>query len=250
MLDAVLDAVMLRMAVRLAGQRASVLRLLCGALVGAFAAALSRKMALPRAMTTALWLPVSAAMMAAALGRQALRRPFRHAGLLLCAAGLLGGTVTALYGAAGSLSIAYALSGAGMAAMTVCLLRAGRRGAQRMEIECRYRGRSVCFEAMADSGNTLCDGLTGYPVIVMAQETGRRLFALDNEPLREILADTAGGRQTMRLLVPERTWVRAQGERFRVCAAVALSAALDGGAPVLAPATLMDRHSSKGLKGD
>lgn len=58
---------------------------------------------------------------------------------------------------------------------------------------------------MVDSGNCLRDYLTHRPVIVIPQARGNRLFGLEDTPLRPIFADTAGGRQMMFCLTPERT---------------------------------------------
>lgn len=241
LLDTALDAVLLMIAARLGGMRIRPARVLFGALTGAGAALIVRRLALSPGQTAALWLPAALAMQAAAQGRGALAHPVRHVLLLLSAAGLLGGTLTALAGAAGSLCAAYALCGVCMAAMTASVTRARRAACvRRVEIVCRWRGRTARFEAMIDSGNTLRDYLTHRPVIVMPRALGRRLFGIEDEALRPIFADTAGGRQWMELLVPAQTIVRADGQEKQVDAAVALCGALGGHAPVLAPASLTD----------
>lgn len=242
LLDAAMDAAMLGIAARLAGGRIKAFRLLLGALAGAGMAALVRRLALSGGQTAALWLPMALMMQLLAQGRNALAHPVRHVFLLLCAAGLLGGTLTALHGATGSLTSAYAMGGAMMTAMTASLLRARRAsaGVQRGEMLCRRRGRAARIEAIIDSGNTLRDYLTHRPVIVLPQERGRRLFGLENEALRPIFADTAGGRQMMEIFVPQETVLFFGGKRRRVLAAVALCSGLGGGAPALVPASLLE----------
>ncbi len=94
-----MNVVMLLLAIRLSGGRVRWGRVLAAGLLGALAAQGTRMMALSRGMTTALWLPMAVGMMAVACGRPALRRPLHYGGLLLCAAGLLGGVVLALSGA-------------------------------------------------------------------------------------------------------------------------------------------------------
>jgi len=242
LLDAALDAVMLGIAARLGGMRIRPERVICGALAGALCAWLARKPALSRGAAALVWLPTALIMQMIAQGKAALVHPMRNTLLLLCAAGLLGGTLTALAGATGSLVSAYALGGVCMAVMTMSLARAGRAvgDTRRALIVCRYRGRTARFEAMIDSGNTLRDYLTHRPVIVMPTDMGKRLFHLREAPLRPIFADTAGGRQMMELLVPQETEVMIGGRRTRVEAAVALCGALSKHAPALAPASLTD----------
>jgi len=233
---------MLLIAARLGGMRMRPARMLLGALIGALCARLIQRLALPRGAAAVLWLPTAFVMQAAAHGRRAFAHPVRQICLLLCAAGLLGGTLTALYGATGSLYASYALCAGCMAAMTASLMRAKRAAADvhRVVILTRYRGRMARFEAMIDSGNTLRDYLTHYPVIVMPAALGRRLFKLKGEALRPIFADTAGGRQMMALFVPGETIVLLGGQRLKVDAAVALCSGLSEHVPALAPASLMD----------
>lgn len=195
-----------------------------------------------RGQAAALWIPLAYLMTLTAQGRRAMVHPVRCVCLLLCASGLLGGTLTALYGATGSLLSAYALGGILMTAMTASLMRARRAAAdvRYVRLTCCWHGRHVRFEAMTDSGNTLRDYLTHRPVIVMPKDAGIRLFGLEGAALRPIFADTAGGRQMMDIFVPEETILHADGMTKRVKAAVALSGALPKDAPALAPAVLLD----------
>lgn len=232
---------MLLLAARLARWRIQPVRAVLGALTGALIAQLVRAARLPRGAVMLLWLPTAMAVMAAAGGLRLSRSPMRPAALLLCAAGLLGGTVLSLYGATGSLALAYALGGCGALAAAACAVRAGRpaRGAQTARALCRYRGCEAAFEAIVDSGNTLRDYLTHLPVIVLPEEAGRRL-RVQAGALRPIFADTAGGRQMMRCFLPEETIVELDGERVRVRAAWALSPGLRSGAPALIPEALLE----------
>jgi len=243
-MDTALDAVMLLMAARFEGRWIRPARLMAGALVGAAAAGMADAFALTQGQKALLWLPTAFGMALAVQGKRALMHPLKSVALLLCAAGLLGGTIAALAGAAGSLMKAYALGGVCIAGMTLCLTRTTRSACdlQSVRLLCRYRGRKAQFEAMVDSGNTLRDYLTHRPVIVVPEALGRRLFGLTDEPLRPIFADTAGGRQMMALLVPQETIVCLDGEHRRVDAAVALCAALGEGAPALVPASLLQNE--------
>lgn len=241
MLDAALDALMLLLAVQLAGWRIRPLRVAAGALAGAGLAQLTRLCSLTRAQTALCWLPTALVMMGAAGGKRALERPLRSAALLLCAAGLLGGIVQALYGATGSLPAAYGAGGACTALITASVLRQ-RRCAQdvpTLRLSCRFAGRTAAFDAIADSGNTLRDYLTHLPVIVLPEGRGRACFDLRDKPLRPIFADTAGGRQMMGCFRPEDIRLTVHGEERAVRALVALSPALGDDAPALVPASLL-----------
>lgn len=235
---------MLLIAARLDGRWIRPRRLLLSACFGAGCAALVRVLALSKGCGAALWLPAAYLMTLIAQGKRAVLHPVRCVCLLLCAAGLLGGTLTALHGATGSLLKAYALGGVLMTAMTASLLRARRAASdvRRVRVTCRYQEKAAQFEAMIDSGNTLRDYLTHDPVIVMPKEVGIRLFGLEDTPLRPIFADTAGGRQMMDVFVPEETILFSEGKTKRVLAAVALSGMLSREAPALVPASLLDEE--------
>ena len=164
------------------------------------------------------------------------------AGLLLAAAGLLGGTVQALSGAAGSRTIGLWLGAAAaplLSAATVRLRRM-RQGATHVRVRMTCGGRTAAFTAMVDSGNCLRDYLTHRPVIVMPQARGYRLFGLENTPLRPIFADTAGGRQMMLCLTPEATILDNGQTKRAVEALLALSPGLGGNAPALLPVSLLE----------
>ena len=227
---------MLLLALRFAGWRIRPVRVALGALLGALCA----QAAVPLSHTARmlLWLPVALVMMLVTGGRRAARAPGRAAGLLLCAAGLLGGIVLSLYGATGSLRLAYALGGA--AALAVMLLHRQPGRPVPARAQCRLHGQTASFRAMADSGNTLRDYLTHLPVIVAPEEVGRRLLHLEGAALRPIFADTAGGRQMMQCFLPEETIITLDGEQRRVRAAWALSPGLAENAPALIPGALLE----------
>lgn len=232
---------MLFIAVQLAGWQIRPLGILCGALFGAAAALAARFAALSVEQAAMLWLPTAIVMMAIACGRRAVIQPLRSAALLLSAAGLLGGVVLSLYGAAQSYTLAYAAGGVCTVCIAVSALRARRMAAGEMHVRvrCRYRGRQAAFCALADSGNTLRDYLTHRPVIVMPEKKGRACFALADTALRPIFADTAGGRQMMYCFSPEEVCLITDKEARCVCAVVALSPGMDRSAPALVPAALL-----------
>ena len=245
-----MNALMLLIALRIAGFRPKPLRMLAGAVLGAGAAALVRAMGWTHGAQACLWLPIAAGMMRIAGGRHMMERPLLGAGLLLCAGGLLGGVVQALYGAMGSLRAAYmlgALCAVWIAAGAVRTLKT-ERAKQRVQIILSYRGKSACFDAMIDSGNTLHDYLTHAPVIVLPGAMGRRALGLESAALRPIFANTAGGRQMMDCFLPEKTEIMIEGKRLCVQAAAAFAQGLTGMA--LVPPALIECMQETGKNGD
>lgn len=239
LLELALDALMLALALRLGGRRIRPARVLAGAVLGTAASAALG--GLPRAVQAAMWLPVALAMMRAADGPAPVWLALRRAMLLLCAAGLMGGTLLALLGAAGSPAAAYGIALGAVIAMACAAGRARRSAAampQRLRIRCAFRGREITLHAIADSGNTLRDYLTHKPVVVLPQAAGQRL-GLGGAALRPIFADTAGGRQMMACFTPQVLEALADGKRRTLSAVVALSPGLGADAPALVPAALL-----------
>ena len=160
LLDLLLDGVMVTLALRLGGLKASVWKIGLAALAGAAAARLCA--GLPKGMRAALWLPIAAGMMRIAAGRA--EKPLRAAGLLLAAAGLLGGMVQALsvrrprtIGLWLGRRRALSERGDGSSAPD-----AAGRDARSVRMT---GGRTAAFTAMVDLGNCLRDYLTHRPVI-------------------------------------------------------------------------------------
>lgn len=245
-----MNALMLLIALRIAGCRLKLLRMLAGAALGAFAAALVRVLELPRGMQAWLWLPLAAGMMGVAGGRRMMVRPLLGAGLLLCAGGLLGGVVQALYGATGLLWAAYALGALSAVWIAACALRTMKteEGKRRAQVTLCYRGRSACFDAIIDSGNTLRDYLSHAPVIVLPGERSRRALGLEGAALRPIFANTAGGRQMLDCFLPEKTEILLDGKRLCVQAAAAFAPGLTEVA--LVPPALIAGMQETGNNGD
>ena len=165
-----------------------------------------------------------------------LRRPVSRVYLLL------DGTVLALCGATGSLAAAWGVGAAAFLCMALSMLRARRaaRDVARTRFTCTVHGRTASFDAIIDSGNGLRDYLTHRPVVVLPETSARRALALGEDALlRPILADTAGGRQMMGCLTPERAALRAQGKWIPARCVLALSPGLSPDAPALVPMALL-----------
>jgi len=236
-LDFAADLLAALMAQRLTGGRIRKRRAAVCAILGAAGAYILRSLPVSRAGRLMAALPLAYLLGGIACGGYSIR----HAALLLASFGLLGGTMTALHGAAGSLPLAWGLGAAAAGAMAASMRRAGRAAmdVRHARVTICVGGRKASFEAIVDSGNTLRDYLTHRPVIVLPQEA-RRMLGLEKAPLRLLFADTAGGRQMMALFVPGETIVLLGGQRLKVDAAVALCSGLSEHVPALAPASLMD----------
>ena len=241
-----MNTLMLMLAVRMGGGRIRMARVLLGALAGAAAAHGARCVALGRGQSMLLWLPIAAAMMRIAQGKAVKGRMIREALLLLCAAGFVGGMVLCFSGALQSLGLAYALGAAAACGIGLYALRT-RRTAQsvvRAEMTVIYRGQQADFEAMIDSGNTLRDYLTHLPVIVLPKAAAAQTLTIKDMPLRPIFAETAGGRQRMSVLAPQKIELQCQGIRRRVNAVIALSPQMGVNVPALVPAALLDEQGN------
>ena len=180
---------MLLVGLRLAGVRIDLRRTVLGAAFGAGAAFLVRRLGLSRAPL--LWVLIAIGMMVIAAGRRAWRKPVYHALCLLSAGGVLGGVVTALFGATGSLTAAYLLSCA--CALWVAALLRMRKCAARKHDDVYVECMGLKVRAMIDSGNTLKDYLTHRPVIVLPERSKMAQCIADSLPLRPIFADGCFG---------------------------------------------------------
>ena len=246
LLDVLLDGAMLLLALRFAALPIRWKRVVLASFLGAGAAFASG--GLPAAVRMALWLPVAMGMMALAGGHAAMRKPVRSALLLLCAAGLMGGTAQALGGALGSKTAGLLLGVSAVFVLAAEANRARRAGqaVSFLQVTVRCGGREIRFDALVDSGNCLRDYLTQKPVIVAPEAWVRQRLRLKEKALRPIFADTAGGRQMMWCLAPDEIRITEGKTERTVCAMLALSPGLRGNAPALFPASLLQRDGKEG----
>ena len=128
------------------------------------------------------------------------------AGLVLAASALLdapvllrGGKV--YYRISGQLLIG--LAGAVWLICRLCLDRfAKHRGGELVRLELELGGRSAVCTALRDSGNTLCEPVSGAPVIVARWQLAARLLP-ELGLRRDLFAAPAEGLRLLRLLAPE-----------------------------------------------
>ena len=241
-LDFAADLLAALMAQRLTGGRIRKRRAVVCAILGAAGAYILRSLPVSRAGRLMTALPLAYLLGGIACGGYSIR----HAALLLASFGLLGGTMTALHGAAGSLPLAWGLGAAAAGAMAASMRRAGRAAmdVRHARVTICVGGHTASFEAIVDSGNTLRDYLTHRPVIVLPQEA-RRMLGLEKAPLRLLFADTAGGRQMMRCFTPEKTQIEAEGNVLQAAACAAFSPGLSPRAPALLPSALIVQHTDR-----
>ncbi len=235
-MDALMDALMTAMALRMLGRTIRPGRVLLAACIGAFAAAGSRMLSLSGGGLIILWLAVAFAMMIAAGGRESLYRPMSSTAALFASAGLLGGTVLALSGAAGSLKGGFLLGAAAAPVMIAVTLRRRRAAGNQVHVRIVHHGKRTDFSALVDSGNGLRDYLTGRPVIVLPEASRA---AVGEAAFRPIFANTAGGRQMMWCFTPDQIYFFSDGRWRMVKAALAFSPGLGEKDPALFPAVLL-----------
>lgn len=107
--------------------------------------------------------------------------------------------------ALGGLALTMAAGGMGLvfsAGALALLGRMGLRGQGRsfVPVEVTYGTRTVKLRALVDTGNTLCDPVTGEPVTVLCPEVGLRLGLP-----AEVMSDPVGAMMPGLRLIPART---------------------------------------------
>ncbi|MBQ7784550.1 MAG: sigma-E processing peptidase SpoIIGA [Clostridia bacterium] len=242
LLDTVLNSAALLLALRFSGKRIQLFKVLFGAFFGACFAGWMRALALSRMHTAMLWLPCAMVMMMISAGDRAGMGIIRGGLLLLCAYGLLGGVIQALWGASGSLPAAWCLGCAAVLWMAQSVKRGQKKACdtQRVTVAIEYRGRTAEFDAVLDSGNTLRDYLTHLPVIVLPMADGREKLEPEGMGLRPIFAETAGGKTVMHCFTPHEVVIQTGGKVRRLQAAAALSPLMKKGLPALVPTILFE----------
>ncbi len=243
-MDMIQNTLMLLMTLRVLRVRIRPVRIGFAAIFGSAAAVATGYAQLTRGQTMLLWLPLALGMMRIAAGATGhAGRALRRALTLLACAGFLGGVVLALYGALGSLYAAHAASGVFAGAVFVGCMRAVQtaRDACCAHVRCVIAGKTVAFEAIVDSGNSLRDYLTHRPVIVTGDSAALRK-ALTGINTRLIFADTAGGRMMMQMIIPTETTVCVGNAQLHVHAALAFSPGMKAGMPALVPAVLIEKE--------
>lgn len=76
------------------------------------------------------------------------------------------------------------LSAAGVSALCWIGFRGQIRGASYIPVELYYRDHCVRLTALRDTGNTLCDPVTGRPVLVVSGDVGEKILGLTDRQLQ------------------------------------------------------------------
>lgn len=187
------------------------------------------------------WLCAAALMAAVAYGGEA--RPLRCGAVFLCVSAAFGGGLWALSLAGGYprfdarvLLLSFALCYAGL--QLLFRARARLPDAPRAEVCIAHRGRESRFQALIDTGNRLCDPVSGAEVLLAAPHALAPLFPeldLEADPVslvsrgagfRLIPYRAVGGRGMLAVFRPEALSVG--GARRELLVAVAGEAEGDG----------------------
>ena len=107
--------------------------------------------------------------------------------------------------ALGGLALTIGSGGAGLALSAGALVLVGRmglrgQGRRFVSVKLTYRGQTLHLRALVDTGNCLCDPITGEPVTVLSPEIGKRLGLP-----ADALADPAGTMLPGLRVIPART---------------------------------------------
>lgn len=222
-----------------------------------------------------LW-PVRGALAALAFGTTAYvmaaiavpaanaRERLRGCVVLLACSLLVGGACTALERV---LDGAFGVLLCGGSALGVCVffLRQAhkRTAAAAAVITCVHAGKQARMRALIDTGNRLCDPLTGLPVIAAPREALGDLVPPGVNPadpstlppgFRLLRAQTAAGPCLLMCFHPQQLMIEYEGRCISARALIAVSAASEG-AMALAPSQMLDglgkaREKTTGRKAE
>ena len=264
---------------KILGRRMSLWRGILGAVIGGLYADAALFFSLGRLASFALEIGVCAIMCAAVYGEKRRWRSLPLYILVYVAISMaLGGFMTALFNLLNRSALFDGIEqseGDGISVWVFALLAlvsgaitllggrffAGKTAQKHAEIEVRYGGRSACLQAMTDSGNLLCEPISGRPCIVadlaaMEQVLPQEILrAARTEPaveitrisreharnLRLIPTKTASGEGMLIGVRMERIAIRTEKEEKEVDAMVALAdlGSTAGGKDALLPARLL-----------
>lgn len=229
-----MDFISLWAAATLMSSRRSALKMSAAAAIGAVYGVISVVIGLDGILMYISAAAVSVLMCAVAFGKcGSAVGLFKHSALIWGCGALLGGIMSAVINLSGSAYTAAgnktgspaALIAAATAALlyiTVRLMRSAKKR-RSVSVTVSYKNASVTFSALCDSGNLLCDPISGDPVIAVSAETVKRLTGIkicnaltkkDTEalsdlrlPFRIIPHSSAGGSDICFAFLPEKVTV-------------------------------------------
>lgn len=238
-----MDFISLWAAAALTSSRRSAMRMSLAAALGALYGVAAVIIGIDGILTYISAAAVSIAMCAISFGKcGSIFGLIKCSALIWGSGALLGGIMTVVmtsfgrtHSAAGNrVGTPFAAAAAIAAALvylTVRLLRSKTRQ-KKADITVKYGDKSLSFTALCDSGNLLCDPISGDPVIVVASGTLQRLTGekistaladcdIDtlsslSLPVRIIPHNSAGGSGTACALLPDKVYVETNRGRHEV----------------------------------
>lgn len=179
-LSLIVDFLLLLGGGRFSGRPAGVIRCLLGAAAGALHTGLCLVPGLDF-LGNPLWRSVSIGAMA--LIAYGLQRSTLHRGAVFAVLSLALSRIASGLGDGGLLRWLAAAAGLGL----LCVLgfRGKMRGGKFIPVEIRSGDTRLQLTALQDTGNTLCDPVTGRSVLVIDAESARKLTGLSREQLQK-----------------------------------------------------------------
>ena len=233
------------------------LRVLAAAALGTAYALAQALFPLRGILAAAAFAAVTYIMAAIAVPASQARERVRGCVVLLACCMLTGGACTLLLRTLGTLSAALMAGGCVLGVCVFFLCQARQRAAcAAAVITCIYAGRRARMRALIDTGNRLCDPLTGLPVIAAPREALGDLVPPGVDPanpatlppgFRLLRAQTAAGPCLLMCFHPQQLMIEYEGRCFSARALIALSAASEG-ALALVPSQML-LHQSAAMDG-
>lgn len=231
-------------AARLCHNRVPKWRIIVAAILGTAAAVFYPFMNIGRAGSAAVKLALGAALCAVMFARTV--KPLLSSALFFGCTFAFGGSSYALGlilygegGAATAFSVKYPLFltlGCGCAVYAVVriiwkrLSKATARAPYEYDTDVEIFGATLRFSAFLDTGNCVCDGKTGLPVVITGADVFTRKltgaaaaeFLRGVDSLRSITVKTAAGEARVRVVEPDKITVYSHGQPHRIEALIGL----------------------------
>jgi stage II sporulation protein GA (sporulation sigma-E factor processing peptidase) len=134
------------------------------------------------------------------------------------------------------------LGAAAMALLSSRALQRRGRGGSHYTVRAWCGGRLLRLDALLDTGNMLCEPVSGLPVMIIDVDMGKKLIGNMSDRTIEIPFKTVGGLSSMKAVLADRTEVRSQG-RWRDAGAMYVAAStnwLSGGVEALLPPAALE----------
>ncbi len=181
-----MDAISLYISARLCAARISAKRIAAGAVIGGVYSVLSLLLGLEVYFEIAVFLLVCVIMCSVALSPDGVMSTLKYSAVMFVASSLIGGVMTASYGALSTLLSGYLDDGeiikispllfsllaslSMAAALFLCSLHGSGNMPDKCEMEITLLGKVIKTHGIFDSGNMLSDPLSGRAVIIVERK--------------------------------------------------------------------------------